>query len=155
MGIDFVHRYIRDAHRAYQACMDSLGVTGSRSDLFALLRAARRREIDRRGEVATPEGERYEYHIHGSGYSFEDMGCNKVIRFDVTTDNGNSYIRFSAWEVYKYASSIGESTSEETVASELGRISVGESSMVHVLEGQTDYYYCTEEVVSCNRGQMQ
>jgi hypothetical protein len=155
MGNDLVHRYIRDAHRAYQACMSSLGVPGSRSDLFALLRAARRREIDRRGEITTPEGESYGYHIHGSGYSFEDSNCKKVIRFDVTTVNGSSALRFTAWEVYKYASSIGEPISEATVASELRRISGEESSMGHVLEGQTDYYYWPDEAVPCNQGQME
>jgi hypothetical protein len=57
------------------------------SDLSALLRAARRQEIDRRGEVTSADGSPthpvYDYHIHGAGYSFRELRSGKAIHFDV------------------------------------------------------------------------
>src|SRR5205823_14655507 len=101
--------------------------------------------IHRRGMVTDQDGRTYEYRIHGSGYSFKDVASGKEIHFDVTLVDEKYYIRFSVWEVYKYASSMGEILSEETVGPELKRLSLGEGHLVHILEGASDYYYWREE----------
>src|SRR5262245_57461278 len=60
MNIDLLHRYFNDARRTYRACVVELRVSGSPADLMSMLRAARNREIDRKGQVATSSGEVYD-----------------------------------------------------------------------------------------------
>jgi hypothetical protein len=145
MEIETIRRYIRDAQQAYKVAVAKLGVGDTNSDLAVLLNAARRHEIHRRGIVTDQDGCTYEYRIHGSGYSFKDLASGKEIHFDVTLVDGECCIRFSVWEVYKYASSSGDPLSEETVGPELKRLSLGEESLVHVVEGASDYYHWREE----------
>ena len=140
MEIETIHRFIRDAQQVYRAAVDKLRVGDSDLDLAALLRAARRHEIQRRGILQVRDG-RLEYRIHGSGYSFRDLTNGKEVHFDVALVDGHYRIRFSGWELFEYASSVGESLSEEAVGPELNRLCRGVESLVHVREGASDYYW--------------
>src|SRR5579884_1352713 len=144
MEIDLLRCYVGDALQAYEACLAGLEVPGSPSDLSALLRAARKGEIDRRGKVTTPEKGVYEYHVHGAGYTFKEGRTGKDIRFDVMPVGGAERIRFTAWDLYKYAASLGEPVTEASAASELRRLSAEEKGIVRVAEGPFEYYYCAD-----------
>jgi len=138
--MNLVCRYVRDAHQAYRVCSTRFGISGQPSDLWALLRAARKGQLDKRGEVAA-EGVAYEYRIHGAGYSFKEVGSGKLIHFDVVTVHGSDHVRFSVWELHQYGSSVGELITEAEVASELKKLSDTEPRLVHVQDGPFDYYY--------------
>ena len=51
MEIETIRRYIRDAHQAYEVTVARLGIADVNSDLYTLLKAARKQEIHRRGMV--------------------------------------------------------------------------------------------------------
>ena len=140
MEVELLHRYIADANQAYQVCLAGLGLANSGSDLSTLTQAARNREIDRRGEVKDQDGVVYEYHVHGSGYSFKESGSGKEIHFDITTIDGVLHIRFSAWKMQRYASSVGESMSENGVAEQLKDLSRSSRLLKNIVELDFDYF---------------
>jgi hypothetical protein len=144
MDIDQIRRYVRDAHLACQACLAGLGVIDIGFGLSTLVRAAGKQEIDRRGEVTSPDGAVYSYHIHGGGYSFKDLSSGKETHFDVKLVDGVPRIHFGTWKLQRYATSVGEPISQATVASELRRLSAEESSLVHFKEGPFEYWYWVE-----------
>jgi hypothetical protein len=144
MEADFVRRFIDDVRHTYRACATSLGVQEAGSDLAALLRVARQPEFKRRGEVTSESGTVYAYHVHGAGYSFKDLKTGKEIHFDTMLVDGAFQIRFSPWNLHRYASSIGEVFSEDSVRSALKTLSATASFFVHVVDGPFDYYLTNE-----------
>jgi Domain of unknown function (DUF6896) len=137
---DLVQRYVCDARQVYQACVESLRVSDT-PGLSALLRAARNGQIERKGQVTTRDGASYTYRVHGLGYSFNELNEGKVIHFDIILIDGVDHLRFSAWKLHQYASSVGERISEEALTSGLRELSAQESSIVRVLDGPHEYYY--------------
>lgn len=140
METELLHRYMGDAHGAYQACLAGLGLANPGSDLFALLKAARNSEIDRRGAVTVRGGLVYEYHVHGVGYSFKESGSGKAIHFDVVPIDGVPHIRFSAWMFHQYASSVGEFISVKGVEVKLKALSQSSDLVKNIVEFRYDYF---------------
>lgn len=141
MNIDTVRQYLTDARQAYQACAESCGVKSSAGDLSALLRAARSHKIAKKGNIYTSSGTKYEYQIHGSGYTFRGDQSGKETRFDIVSVEGADRIRFSAWELYRYLISTDDTVTEEAVAQDLSTASASESDIVTVSDGSRQYYY--------------
>jgi hypothetical protein len=140
MDKELLLRYIRDARQTYRSCVDGLGVPGP-TDFCSLLRAARDRRVERRGQVTTKDGVAYTYRVHGLGYSFNNLNNKMSLSFDTHIVDGVCCIRFSAWKLHQYAMSIGQPTSEDVLASQLLRISAVEKNIVHAVEGPHEYYY--------------
>lgn len=91
--------------------------------------------------VTTPVGEVFEYHVHGTGYTFTHLQSRKEMHFDVTRVDGIQNIRFSVWAVCRYAQSIGINVSEMPAAAEELRMLIADlPDIVNVREGFFDYY---------------
>jgi hypothetical protein len=140
MRLGLVRSYVHDAVQAYQACTTAIGISTPALDLFALLRAARSGEVIRRGEVVTPNGLCFGYHIHGSGYSFTDQSSGRQINFDVCIINDSPCLRFTVWHLQQYASSIGQDITRDAAQDALGEPDVIQSQLIHVTEAGFDYY---------------
>jgi hypothetical protein len=145
MDTALVRHFIEDARQACQDCNKVLALSSTGSDLAQLLQAARRGTIERRGKVAVPGRRVYEYHVHGAGYSFKELPSGKEIHFDVVPVDGVHRIRFSAFSIVRYASSIGIESSPEAAQSLLDKLSEEDSCIVHVIDGPFNYFYWTDE----------
>lgn len=145
MDFDLLRSFIADAR---QACRDWNAIhepLGSEPELVRLLRAARSSAIDRRGRFATESGRIYDYHVHGAGYSFNEIANGKEIHFDVVSVDGVPRIRFSAWSVIQYVGGVDTVASMEVVRSELDRLGADHHELMHVTEGGLDYYLWSGE----------
>ncbi len=140
MSLELVRSYLHDSVQAYQGCASALGVSGPALDLFALLRAARSGDINRRGELTTPEGVRYGYHIHGSGYSLTALASGLRTNFDACVVGNNQCVRFTIWHLLQYASSIGQDPLREAVQEALQGPEAVQSQVVHVTEGEFENF---------------
>lgn len=144
MNPGLIRQYAADARQACGTCMISRGLAEFSQDISALLRAVQKREIERRGEAQGANGNTYEYHIHGSGYTFRERPGGKEIRFDIVLIEGFHHIRFSAWEIFKYLASQGNAISEGQVAAELRTLSIVDSWIAKVNGDSQEWYYYVE-----------
>ncbi len=97
MSLELVRSYLHDSVQAYQACAAALGVSSTTLDILALIRAARVGGFNRRGEVTTPEGVGYAYHVHGAGYTFTALASGRRTSFDACVMGDNQCVRFTVW----------------------------------------------------------
>ena len=140
MSLALVKSYLHESVQTYQACVAALGVLGPALDLFVLIRAARSGDIDRHGELTTPEGVLYGYHIHGVGYSFTETASGREIHFDACIMENEQCIRFTIWSLLQYASGIGQDLTRETAQTDLQRPEALQLPLIHVTEGGFDFY---------------
>ena len=140
MSLELVRSYLRDSIQAYRACAAALGVSSPALDLFAVIRAARSGDVNRRGEFVTLESVRFGYHIHGSGYSLTALASGRQTHFDACVVGNNQCARFTVWHLLQYASSIGQDLTREAVQDALQGPEATQSQLVHVAEAGSDFY---------------
>jgi hypothetical protein len=140
MSIQLVLNYVRDAVLAYQRCTAALGLPASPLNLSDLLRAARTDRVRRQGELVTQGGIGFRYHVHGTGYSFTELGNGRQTNFDVCIVGGEQCLRFTVWHLLQYASSVGQDLTRDAVLDALQEPDATQSQLVRVTEDGFDFY---------------
>ena len=140
--IETVRAFVTEAEKAYRDCFTLLGYETDAYSLMALIQAARRGDVPRRGCVTrTSDGSTVTYHVHGMGYTLHDSESDRELRFDVRDLDGLTRLTFTSWDVQQYLKGNSNASSLESLRHDLRRISLEWDCLVHIHHEQASYFY--------------